>query len=92
MDILGILERWGVTVIAVVDLLMAALILFASSEAGERVADGSMLGGLSLGIGIVLLLLDRHDWTRPVAMMTAILQVAGFIGAVAFILLAAMFA
>lgn len=92
MDIARLIERWGVTVIAVVDLFMGAMILFASSVDEERVTDGSMLGGLSLGVGVLLLLLDRQDWTRPAAMMAAILHMVGFIGALAFIVLAAVLA
>lgn len=92
MDIAGLIERWGVTVIAVLDLFMGAMILLASSAADERVTDSSMLGGLILGVGVLLLLLDRQAWTRPAAMMAAILQVVGFIGALAFIVLAAVFA
>ncbi len=92
MDIVGLIERWGVTVIAVLDLFMGAMILFASSAADEPVTDSPMLGGLSLGVGVLLLLLDRQDWTRPAAMMAAILQMVGFIGALAFIVLAAVFA
>ena len=92
MNIVGMIERWGVTVIAVLDLFMGAVILFASNVGGERVEDSSMLGGLSLGIGVLLLLLDRQGWTRPAAMMAAILQIVGLIGAAVFILLAAVFA
>lgn len=73
------IERWGVTAIAVLDLLMAVLILFAGAQDSGHAINRTSIGLATLGAGLVLLLLDHWAWTRPAAVMAALCQVLGLL-------------
>lgn len=91
------IEIWAVRVVAFVDVLLGGLLLasgyFLSGASGSGEFNDSLVpGGLCIALGLVVFAMDRYPWTRPAAVMTAIFQVVGVVGALGYMGVSAMFA
>lgn len=92
---------WGVRVVAILDVLFGAMLLapalFLSdsrNDMAHRAAsftEPMVLGVLTIAVGVVVLVLDRYEWTRPAAVMVVSLELAGATSALAYVSLRWLF-